>query len=429
MIKKTILFILIIHYFCISSNVLFARNIPKKIILNNMSYIYHANEDSKITVLQIAFYGGSSIEPAELKGISQIASRMFIQVSGSDNIKDIVSKNSVCYIRIKSNYIIITIESLSEYFDDAVKIFFKTIRKPDITGMRLNFLKKRMVQMQGNLKENYNYVLNEAIRKHYFKGTGYEGSIYGNTESLKNIKKKSISNFHKKTINLSNMILSISTDLKEDIVTKILKKNLKKFPIGEKQSFKNVILKNTENNTITKKIKGDLYTIAYSFLVRFNESLSRKEFIYGKMLETYLGKGIGSYLWTLRAKEDLTYSINSKIVFFKPFGYLYFFIKTDKENIDKTLNIYKTLIDSLNKGIDEKTFNSIIAYTTTSFQRQNEMKRALSYNLIFFEVLGLGYDFYANFTKEIKSISLIEFNKYLQRILAPSNRLSIIIGD
>ncbi len=429
MIKKTILFILILQYFCMSSNVLSARNIPKKIILNNMSYIYHANEDSKITVLQMAFYGGSSIDPTELKGISQIASRMFIQVSGTDNIKNVVSKNSICYMRVKDNYIVITIECLSEYFDDAVKIFFKTIRKPDITSMRVGFFKKRMRQVQKNLKEDYNYVLNEAIKMCFFKGTGYENTIYGNTESLKNIKKKNIANYHKRNINLSNMILSVSTDLKEDIISKIFNKNLKKFLIGEKQNFKNIILKNIENNIIRKKIKGDLCTIAYSFLLRFNKSISRKEFIYGKMLETYLGRGIGSYLWTLRAKENLTYSINSRVVFFKPFGYLYFFIKTDKENVDKTLNLYKKLIDSLNKGIDEKTFNSIIAYSTTSFQRQNEMKRALSYNLIFFEVLGLGYDFYANFTKEIKNISLIEFNKYLQRILAPSNRLSIIIGD
>ena len=32
-------------------------------------------------------YGGNSTDPIELKGISQIASRMFIQVSGSGKVK------------------------------------------------------------------------------------------------------------------------------------------------------------------------------------------------------------------------------------------------------------------------------------------------------------------------------------------------------
>ena len=268
------------------------KNTPQKIkINNNLTYLYQKDATSKITILHILIKGGKRAEPETKKGLSYITTGLSLEIPDRGKVQKLMTLSSSILFSVYGNYCLITIKSLSENFKETMNLFSKIFSKPLFSGLRISRLKKNMIFHQKAEEDDPLRLMNLNFFNAYFKDTPYEGSVYGDKQSLKSIKTKDIKNFYNQNFNLSNMIISVFTDLDDSKITEILKNDLKKIPVGSPAQLKPIKL-----SPLKKKeyfIKKDKKQTLISFATLLPK-LNPKNHTLAFLLDNLLGKGIGS---------------------------------------------------------------------------------------------------------------------------------------
>lgn len=222
------------------------------------------------------------------------------------------------------------------------------------------------------------------------------------------------------------MIAAVSSDLEEEELFKICTKYLEKFPGGSPPQSKPEFFSKKEEKKIfiEKETKQSVVSLAFPL-----QKLTARNFALGFLLETLLGKGVGSRLWPLRAKERLAYNVNSRATRMREGGILETYLETDHAKEETAMEALKKVLNQLfEKGLIEEELEVTKTQSKASFLRNNETKEAKTFNLAAFEGLGLGYEFLNNFFKEINAITLEEINAYLKDVLDPEKGMEVIVG-
>jgi predicted Zn-dependent peptidase len=209
-------------------------------------------------------------------------------------------------------------------------------------------------------------------------------------------------------------------------LVEIIKKYFSKLPSGtpSESVFPAASLPEEKQMLIEKDTKQYFISAAYPL-----PKLTPKNFTFNHLVENLLGKGVNSRLWALRAKEELAYNVNSRATQMRGGGILEAFLETDKEKMDIAISSLRKVLDSLfESGISEEELDTTKINFKGYFLRGNETKETRARNLAYFEALGLGYQFYHDFFKEINSVTLEEINTHIKDIMNPEKRVEVMIG-
>jgi len=283
--------------------------------------------------------------------------------------------------------------------------------------------------MKQQMKTEEDNPLNVAHNAHLetlLAEKGYAGSVLGSEESQKNIKKDDIVRFYKNYYRGGNMIVAVSSDLEEEAILGICTELLEKFPSGvpsptEKESLTN---ESKKEITIEKETKQSVVSLAFPL-----PEMSARNFALAFMMDTFLGKGVGSELWALRSKEKLAYNVSSRANRMKDGGMLEAYLETDNEKQELALEeLKKLLYEIFEEGITEEELKITKTQSKTSFLRNNETKDTRTLNLATFEAMDLGYEYLEGFFKEVDAITLEEMNAYIKDVLDPEKVTQVIVG-
>ena len=406
------------------------KNRPEKIQLEvddkeiPLSFIYQQDTSSKITVVQIFIKGGTRAVQVSKRGLAFLTTRLSVEMPAAKNVRDLMHLASTFLYHVDGDYSTITIESLSENIDETLEIITKILRKPLFSGLRINSIKKYMEHGQKREEDSPEQLMERTCFNTFFPG--YSGSIFGDPESRKKIKKKDIVQFYNRFFNRSNMVISVSSNLEKPEVEKLVKKYFGGFPAGEPIEPQPVAVPVPGEKEFF--LKKDNQQVLISFGARLPE-MSRENFAMIYMLENLLGKGIGSKLWPLRAKKDLAYNLNTRFKLLKDGGLLIIYLKTNGEKIDEAYRALKKLITGVYKtGITKEELESTRMRSRADFLRDNETKIKKTRTLAYFEALGTGFDFLEAFFSYVDKTTLADFNGFLKKVLNPDQLIEVIIG-
>jgi predicted Zn-dependent peptidase len=406
----------------------------KKLLLNNnLKLIYQEDHSSKITILQILINGGKKAESVGKKGLCYLTTRIVLELPDRSKIKKLMVSGSSFVLKVEGDYSIITLRSLSENFNESLELISKLIINPIFSSQRVFLIKKKMEFQQKQEEDNTLFLMLKSNFNSFFGEQGYGGSVYGSKETLKSIKKRDIVGFYKEHFNVSNMIISIVTDLKQKEIKDMFEKYFKKMPL--KSFIKNGSTKflieakendSKKNRSISLKKDKKQTLISYTALL---PGLDKENFVMAHMLENLMGKGVKSRLWILRDPMDLAYTVDAYSVQMKDSGLLSMYLKTDRKKREKAIKEIKKIIENLYKnGVNKEELNIAKIYSKADFLRENETKEIRALNLVKFEAMGLGFEFYDRFFSALESITLERFNQYIKKVLFSNNLIQVLIG-
>jgi zinc protease len=404
-----------------------SRNLPEEEFLSNgLKLIYQKDASSAITVLQILVWGGKGAEPEGKDGLAYLTARLALEIPDRGKMQNMMIQASRTSITSYSDYSLINIRCLSEHLEETLKITTQIMLKPLFSGLRIDSIKKQMTYQRKRQGDDSINVGHDALLEELFANTSLAGSVFGSEESLKAIKKKDIKNYYKNYFMAENMAVVVISDLEKEPLVEILNEYFAKFPSGEQAESKpnSLVIPEEKKIYIEKDSKQCFISLAFPL-----PKITRKNFILAYIIENFLGKGVGSRLWSLRYREKLAYNVNSRATQMKDGGILEAYLETDKEKKEVALEALKNVLNNLfEKGITEEELEVAKIYTKTSFLRNNETKETRARNLASYEALGLGYEFLSGFFLEIDAIGLDETNTYIKDILNPEKALEVVIG-
>lgn len=431
-ILTTILPVLVI-FICLSGHILAKvqekdrvwKNQPEKVVVNDhLSFIYQQDASSKITVVHIQVKGGKRAVPVSQRGLSFITTGLAVEMPDIHEVRQLTQMATAHYYHVHGDYVTISIRSLTENLEKSLKIIARVFRKPLFSGVRISNVKRYLKHRQKAEEDSPEQLMELTFFNTLF--TSYAGSIYGDLQSLKKIKRKDILHFYKRFFNHANMVISVCTDLSKAEMIPIIGKNFDSLLPGKTQQLEAVRASVPEKKQIFLKKDNQQVLISFGALL---PSMSRKNFALIYMLENILGKGIGSKLWPLRAKKKLAYSLKTRFIQMEDAGLLTIFLKTDISKREEAHQALKDLIIDLYKnGITPEDFAITKVRSRADFLRDNETKDRRAQWLAYFETLGVGFDYLEAFFSHLDQVTLEDLNIYLKKVLNPDQLLEVVIG-
>ena len=398
----------------------------KKELRNGMTVIYHKDESTALTALQILFKGGTGAVPDEKDGLAYLTTRLVVEIPDMDKVQELMSQASSVSMNCRGDYSLITISCLSENLERTLKVMAYIMCNPLFSSLRITNNKEYMVYRKKLDEDDSTTLAHNAQLEAFFGENGYGSPVLGTRESLKGIKSKDIEDFYRKYFTGKNMIISVSSDLGENELMNMLDKLLGQFPRGEFVKLKpsSPSVPEEKQKYFEKDAEQTLISIIFPL-----PGMNRKNFVLATFTENLLGKGVNSKLWPLRSREKLAYNVDSHAVQMKEGGILKTYLETENEKKEIALEALKKILNSIHEeGITEEEFQEVKVTTRANFLRSNETKTARTANLAYFETTGLGYDFLIRFFSELDSLTYEETNAYIKEILDPEKGVEVVVG-
>jgi predicted Zn-dependent peptidase len=404
------------------------EGLPQKSTLDNgLSVILDIDESSPTTFLQILVKGGKRAEPAGQRGLSFLATRLSVEIPDSGKVQELMSLATRFSVTVLGDYSFINVECLTENLEASLKVLSKIILDPLFSGIRIDAVKKHM-EHQSLIEEDDSVRLGHlACLGAFFSGTPYEGSVYGDKESLKAIKNRDVADFYERYFIGPNMILALSSDLSVKELLDLVGKYFAKIPEGEPISFGPVSASHPEERAvrIDRETKQTYVGLSYPL-----PEVSARNFALASVLENLLGKGPGSRLWTLRAEKKLAYNVNCLATQMQSGGVIEAYLETDHPKMENAKTVlWQTILELHQHGISAEELASTKTAAVADFIRENETKTGKVATLGYFESVGLGPTYFSAFSSEIEALTLDEVNAYIRSILAPEMAFEVVIGS
>jgi len=405
-----------------------SRNTTLKetVLENGLRLIYEHDASSQITVVQFFIKGGQRAEPTGKAGLAYLTTRLTLEIPDFTQTQRLMNQATGMYMACQEDCTFITLSCLSENLEESLDLISKIMRKPLMTGIRINRITKQMEEYLKTEEDDSVNLAHSASMAAFFKDTPYASSVFGTKDSLKAIKKSDITWFYRHFFHAGNMLVVVTTDLEEEDIKGLIDAHYGPFPNGPAPDLPSFTSRPAPAESIFQEKDKEQSLVSAAFALNIR---TRREYTLGFLLDCLLGKGIQSRLWDLRVRQKLAYSVQSRLTHAEQGTLLEAFLETEHSKTEKARDALRAaLLKLYEKGIDGKELEMTKNYAKAQILRDNETKTSRSRTLAFYETVGLGYTFLKDILEEIDSVTLDEINGFIRSGLAPQDCLFVIIG-
>jgi predicted Zn-dependent peptidase len=397
-----------------------------RLLENGSTLVYDRDAASAVSVLGLVIGGGRAAEPEGKQGLANLVTRLMLEIPDADKVQALMSQSTRMQTAVEEDYALILIESLSAHFEEALKTTSAIMLDPLFSGLRIDFIKESMGH-QAELEED------DAVRagrtaalRAFFGPAGYGASAYGSEEGRKTVRKDDIRRFYGERFRSGNATFIVVSDLEEAAVAGWLQKYFGKLPAGSAPAAPPPpppALEDKETR-VEKQTKQTFVSLVFPL-----PELNLETYALGVLLETALGKGVGSTLWPLRADSRLAYNVGARATVGRAGGVLETFLETDRAKEAAAVGALEETIAGLAaKGFNEDELQATKAYAKAELIRDSERKDARVRRLAFCRGTGLGLEAYGRLPELIDALELSALNGFCRDVLDPARAARIVIG-
>ena len=400
---------------------------PEKVILSNgLTFLYHKDDSSPVSVVHILLRGGKRLEPEGKEGVAFLTTRLCLELPSQQVLQRLMNQATHTSFFCRHDFSVIKISCLSENLEDAIRLSTQILKDPLFSGLRIGRIKEHMSHYKKLEEDQPLNVAHAAALEVFFRNTPYAGQTYGTAESLKKIKKPDIQRYHEESIKAANMIVSISTNLEKEKTLGIVQDHFEDFPEEQPAASVPISLLTVEEKNLELE-KDTQQTLVYAAFPL--PKISERGLVLATMLQNLLGKGMNSKLWSLRTEKRLAYIVDTRAFLMKEGGMLECFLETDQTKKELAVTeLQKTIRDLYQNGVSPEELAITKIHSKGTAIRENETKDTKAFNLATMEALGLGYDFLSRMLVEIDATTLTEFNAFIRDVLNPEKAVKVTVG-
>lgn len=242
------------------------------------------------------------------------------------------------------------IKNIVEFFESAFSVYCDILQNSEFSIPNITKEKSIVKDEIIRYKDINHDVISEATKKAYFKGTGYDKSILGTSESLDNISRKQIINFYKSRYTPNNLIVSFAGNITINQAKNLLDKYLTEEFLNRQPTefieYKDKIhVPSKEIVTVNKKAEQ------CQVLIKFPAPNCINNMYYAtNILANILGADSSSRLFKI-VREDygLVYNISCFLEECPIGGIINIYFATSYENVEKALELIKNELVKIKK--------------------------------------------------------------------------------
>jgi len=391
------------------------------LLFGNLPVVFFQDGASEVTHLQFFIGGGRSAEPVGKAGLAYLTTRLMLEIADPDDTRTVIESGASFHCEVSGDYARLSVRCLSANLRPIADVMARGMTEPIFSSLRVSFIKEQMDSFRKLEEESPERKMDLFHGFALHQGTNYSGSVFGSEETLKSIKAKDVSQFYQSRVQMKNMVVAVCSDRPVTEIREILEWVLKKLPPGVAPERSIPAPKPAENRKASDVRRKDEAYLSFAYSL---PGFSCDAFVRMTLLDTLVGKGIGSRLWPLRTRLKLAYAIGTRSLMYSGGGMLIINMKVAPARLPEARTALLQEMTALaDGGIGADEFAAIKELAVADYWRQLENKETMADTLGFFEIMGAGIEFIDRFPEVIAALPLESFNTYLRDILDPS-RLS-----
>ena len=403
------------------------QNIPERFTLaTGIPCLYQQDAVSPTTVVGLFIAGGKSAVPPGLDGLAAVATRLLLEIPDEGKVRELMAQATrLSYVCLEDGSIIL-VECLTENLEEALRVAAKIVQDPLVSGLRVGRAKELMAANAKIEDDDAVAAGRNAALKALFGGRGYGSALYGTEPGLKSIDRKDVIAFIRRFVVKPNVFFFVETDLEWDPLRRLLETAFDAFPDGPAAEIprQEPALPEDRDVLVVKDAKQTYIGRAYAL-----PRTGLKDMAEGYLLETLLGKGPGSRLWTLRADERLAYGVDADLTWMKSAGVLIAYIETGAARSLEAGAALDLVLSALrDDGVTEEEFEATRTMARGRFLRATEAKSPRLRTLGLFELLGLGMGASYGFLDALHGVTREDLNAFIRSALDPARAVRVSVG-
>jgi len=393
---------------------------------NGLTLVLQHDGAAPITVLQLLLRSGDRDDPAGLSGLAYLTARLCLEMPDQTSLQETMGNGSSFSLSVGGDYVQVTARCLSRFLDPTLSVLAGMMGEPLFSDLRIHGVKDLMRMLQRMEADDPVFLMRKTAAASFYAPAVFGAVRFGDEESLDRIERKDVQAFFRQHFLAGNMILVAVSDLAEAEIRPLIARRLGRFPAGQRPPSRPVTLRRPAQPTLYIERQAAQSLVSFSMPL---PAATADSFIMASLLETWLGKGIGSRLWSLRSQRDLAYSIAADVQPNREAMLLSVFLKTgNQRRAEAQAELRRILEAAWLEGASQAELAAAKAYMSADFWRENESRERRAAFLAFLEGSGLSYRLAGDFVARLDRITLGEFNDFLRAWLAPENWLSLQVG-
>ncbi len=396
------------------------ENIQKVVLKNGLTVLLKSDNHFPLISIQLAAKGGLRAEPSELNGLSKITSGLWVKGTKSKTSQQISELTESLGMSLSSfsgkNSFGLSLECLKEDFTQGFDLFEDVVKNPVFPDNEIAQAKTLMAAAIKERNDNVGQLTGKTMKELLFINHPYRMDEGGSEESLDKIKRDDIIKFYQNYLQPTNLVLSVMGDFDSKEVLEIIKKKFESLP------EQNVSIQDVSENPIdAPRIKSITMNKEQAMvMIGFHAPMMGSSERYGvEVLTNILGSSFSGRLFSsIREKLGKAYTLGGSYVPGLDTGFVYFYVLTTNENVDKVVELLKSEITRIQQEpVSDQELTDIKTYLKGNQKDDLQTNSALNFMVSLDELYGLGYNLYKDYDRNIDAVTKEDVNRLAKTYL------------
>lgn len=391
-------------------------------------------EDKRVPMisLQLAFRGGSALDPKGKEGLSQMVAALLDEGAGSLDSQDFQRRLEDHSIRLgfsaSTDNFGGNLTTLSQHRDEAFNLLRMALTVPRFDkGPRDRVESQIMSSIQSGL-ENPRRIASTAWYRAAYPDHPYGRSAEGRRVSIKRLTKDDFETFVKQRLGLDRLVVAVVGDISADQLKPLLDKTF-----GGLRAKTDPI----ELPMVEAKVKGDVYIIPKKIpqsVVTFGHGgimRNDPDYYAAYVLNSIFGGGglTSKLMEEVREKRGLVYSVSTALVSYHRSALMLGGAATMNERVGETIEIIKQEWAKLrDQGVSDESLADAKTFLTGSFLTQINSSGRMASLLLSIQLEDLGIDYMDKRNGYIEAVTQDDIKRVAERLLKPDALTFVIVG-
>ena len=391
-------------------------------------------EDKSIPIVSVSFSfrGGSSIDIKDKNGISNLMTSLLDE--GTRNLTSKQFKNEMKMNGMKLSFstqkdkIDGVFQIISAQAKEGFDLFYEALNYPSFNEVDINRVKRQVISSIKIDESDLSSLSSNKFNQHFFKDHVFSNNTKGSEESIKNITRTDLVNFHKRSFVKNNLVIGVAGNINVNKIKKYIE-----LVFGElKDNQQNYSIKQFKALSVGQKF-FEMKTPQSSVLFGHPGLERNNENFFALRIANYIlgGGGFQSRLYkNIREKKGLVYSIYSYLLSYENDGVIVGGFQTRNKSVFETIENVKNEWKKLNKrGITKSELDNAKAYFNGSFTRNFTSTLSIARLLQVVQYYELGADYFIKREKIINSLNLEKVNGIISEYFSNEKLFFMIVGE
>lgn len=391
-------------------------------------------EDHRVPVisLQMAFRGGSALDPAGKEGLSQMVAALLDEGAGNLDSQEFQRRLEDYSIRLSfsasTDSFGGSLSTLSQNKAIAFDMMRLAVTLPRFDQGPRDRIESQMQASIQSAAENPRRIASETFYRVLYPDHAYGRPAQGTKRSIQRISKEDLENYVNTRFGRDRLVVAVVGDITADELKPLID-----------VAFADVRGKTDpiDMTPVAPQAKGDVYIvpkkIPQSVVTFGHEGIMRKDPDYytAYVLNSIFGGGglTSKLMEEVREKRGLVYSIYTSLAPYDRSALMIGGAATQNERVGETIEIIRREWAQLrDKGVSDKDLADAKTFLTGSFLTQISSSGRMASLLLGIQLENLGIDYINQRNSYIEAVTQDDIRRVAKRLLEPGKLTFVIVG-